>query len=225
MDCGLWTEDFFDDFRSALSPRRIQRDQEEAQLSDRLKLIIGLGMIVMGLVTVIGGSVLVHATEAPVVDDLGTELYALIPRGWFWTTASQFIALNGVMLVLAGATLAFVWDRPLTWARAVVGAGLFVALMIIIFGVIPNQMLTLAQGPLEWTSQKILITIPPALVLNNEITITAETLKDMIVGGYAFNNLIVIAIVMVVWQNYHRKKDEPKPQRISEYGRPIRVEH
>ena len=204
---------------------RIRLDQEEAQLSDRLKLIIGLGMIVIGLVTVLGGSVLVHATEAPAVDDLGTEMYALIPRGWFWTTASQFIALNGVMLMMAGATLAFVWDRPMTWARAMVGAGLFTALMIIIFGVIPNQMLTLAQGPLEWTSQKILITIPPALVLNNEITITAETVKDMIVGGYAFNNLIVIAIVMVVWQNYHRKKDEPKPQRISEYGRPIRVEH
>ncbi len=34
-----------------------------------------------------------------------------------------------------------------------------------------------------------------------------------------------IAIVMVVWQNYHRKKAEPQPTRISEYGRPIRVEH
>ena len=158
-------------------------------------------------------------------DDVGTELYPLFPRGWFWTTASQFIALNGVVLMMAGTTLAFVWGRPLTWARATIGAGLFTALMVIIFGVIPNQMLTLAQGPLELTSQKILITIPPALVLNNELSISYETFKDMIVGGYAFTNLIVIAIVMVVWQNYHRTKDDPKPQRISEYGRPIRVEH
>ena len=158
-------------------------------------------------------------------DDVGTELYPLFPRGWFWTTASQFIALNGVVLMMAGAALAFVWGRRLTWARATLGAFLFTALMVIIFGVIPNQMLTLAQGPLEFTSQKILITIPPALVLNNELTISYETFKDMIVGGYAFTNLVVIAIVMVVWQNYHRTKDEPKPQRISEYGRPIRVEH
>jgi hypothetical protein len=91
--------------------------------------------------------------------------------------------------------------------------------------VIPNQMLTLAQGPLEWTGQRIFLTIPPVLVLGNELTITYETLKDMVVGGYAFTNLIVIAIVMVVWQNYYRSKDEPKPTRISEYGRPIRVEH
>lgn len=190
-----------------------------------MKRGIGLGAIVLGLITVLIFSWLTHATEAPVMDDLGNELYRWIPRGWFWTTAAQFIAVNGAILAMAGVAIAFVWDRPLTWARAGLGAALFTGLMVIIFGVIPNQMLTLAQGPLEWTGQKIFLTIPPALVLNNELTISYETLKDMIIGGYAFTNLIVIAIVMVVWQNYHRKKDEPKPTRVSEYGRPIRVEH
>jgi len=47
----------------------------------------------------------------------------------------------------------------------------------------------------------------------------------MIIGGYVFTNLIVVAAVMVLWQNYYKKKDQPKPQRISEYGRPIRMEH
>ena len=166
-----------------------------------------------------------HATELPVTDDVGVELYPLIPRGWFWATAAQFVAVNGALLIIAGATVAFVWGRPMTWARAAVGAALFTATMVIFFGVIPNQMLTLAQGPLEWTGQKILITIPPALVLGYEVSISAEMLKDMIVAGFTTTNLIIIAIIMVVWQNYHRKKDEPKPQRISEYGRPIRVEH
>ena len=190
-----------------------------------MKLIIGLGAIVIGLITVLAGSWLVHATEAEEVSELGVELYPWIPRGWFWATASQFIAINGAMLAIAGAAIAFVWDRPLTWARATIGAFLFTALMVILFGVIPNQMLTLAQGPLEWTGQKILITIPPVLVLNNEVAISAEMLKDMLVAGFTTTNVIIIAIIMVVWQNYHRKKDEPKPQRISEYGRPIRVEH
>ncbi len=130
-----------------------------------------------------------------------------------------------MILVLAGAALAFVYDRPLTWARAGFGAALFTGLMVVIFGVIPNQMLTLAQSELEWTSQRIFITIPPALVLNNDVSISYQTLKDMIVGGYAATNLIVIAVVMVVWQNYHKKKAEPPPTRISEYGRPIRVDH
>jgi hypothetical protein len=62
-------------------------------------------------------------------------------------------------------------------------------------------------------------------VLGNEVSISFETLKDMVVGGFAFTNFIIVAIVMVVWQDYHRSKDEPKPTRISEYGRPIRVEH
>ncbi|GMQ84773.1 MAG: hypothetical protein BMS9Abin07_0338 [Acidimicrobiia bacterium] len=214
-----------DDIRRTDPAHTIGTDQEEDSLSDRVKLGIGLAAIVIGLATVIVGSWLVHATEAPVVDDLGAEMYSLIPRGWLWVTIAQNIALGGVLLAMAGTALAFVYDRPLTWMRATLGAGLFTGLMVIVFGVIPNQMLTLAQGPLEWTSSRTLLTIPPALVLGNELTITYETIKDMIVGGYAFTNLIVVAAVMVLWQNYYKnKRDKPKPQRVSEYGRPIRME-
>lgn len=182
-------------------------------------------MLVLGIVTVLVFSWLVHLTELPELDDFGNAQYSWVPRGWFWTTAAQFIAVNGAVLALAGAALAFVYDRPLTWARAGLGAALFTGLMVIMFGVIPNQMLTLAQGPLEWTSQKIFITIPPWLVLGNEVSISYETLKDALVAGFATTNVFIVAIVMVVWQNYHRRKDEPKPTKISEYGRPLRVEH
>ena len=190
-----------------------------------MKLVIGVGAIVLGIITVLAFSWVTHLTEISELDEFGDEWWAYVPRGWFWTTAAQFIAVNGAVLALAGASIAFVWDRPMTWARAGVGAALFAALMIILFGVIPNQMLTLAQGPLEWTGQKILITIPPALVLGNEMSLSYETLKDMLIAGFVTQNFIIIAIVMVVWQNYQQRKDEPKPTRISEYGRPIRVEH
>jgi hypothetical protein len=212
-------------FHEVVPRHRIGADPEVDQLSDRIKMGIGLAAIAIGLITAVVGSWLVHATEAAKVSELGVELYPWIPRGWYWTTAAQFIALNGVILAMAGATVAFLYDRPLTWARAALGAGLFAGLMIIVFGVIPNQMLTLAQGPLELTSARVIITVPPALVLGNELTLTAETVKDMVVGGYAFTNLIVIAVIMVLWQNYQARKDDPKPQRISEYGRPIRVDH
>ena len=182
-------------------------------------------MIVIGIITALFFSWVVHLTELPEIDELGREVYSYVPRGWFWTTVAQFIALNGVMLAMAGATLAFVYDRPLTWARAGLGAALFTGLMVILFGVIPNQMLTLAQGPLEWTSQKVFITIPPALVLGNDLAISYQVLKDMLVAGFATTNLIIIAVIMVMWQNRTQKKAEPPPQRISEYGRPIRVEH
>jgi hypothetical protein len=183
-----------------------------------------VGAIVVGLITVLMFSWLVHATEAELQNDLGADIYPLIPRGWFWTTAAQFIAVNGAVLMIAGATVAFVWSRPLTWARAAFGAFLFTALMVIVFGIIPNQLLTLFQGPLAWTKQKIVFTVPPALVLNNDLSISAETLKDMLVAGFYTTNFVVVAAVMVLWQNYQRKKAEPKPQKISEYGRPLRVE-
>ena len=65
------------------------------------------------------------------------------------------------------------------------------------FAIIPNQMLTLFQATLEWTPQKILVTIPPALVLGNEVAISYATLQQMIVGGYPVVMLILIATVMV----------------------------
>ena len=34
-----------------------------------------------------------------------------MPRGWFWVTAAQFIALNGVIMILAGAAIGLVWDH------------------------------------------------------------------------------------------------------------------
>ena len=40
-----------------------------------------MGAIVIGLITALVGSWLVHATEAPVVNDFDTELYTWIPRG------------------------------------------------------------------------------------------------------------------------------------------------
>ena len=166
-----------------------------------------------------------RAKMAEIVDDLvAMNVRAVTFSGGGEPLIYPYLAETVVRLAEGGATLACGYERPLTWVTATLGAGLFTALMIIVFGVIPNQMLTLAQGPLEWTSARTLLTIPPVLVLGTELTKPYETCKDMVVGGYAFTTLIVVAAAMVLWQNYDKKKDQPKPQRISEYGRPIRVE-
>lgn len=173
------------------------------------------------------GSVFVHAAESPVTDAFGNELYAYVPRGWAWVTLGQIVALGGVLLMMAGITFALVYDRKLTWARASIGAAMYVSLMLVLFAVIPNQWLTLAQSELEWTPTKILVTIPPALVLGNDLSISYDALKDMISGAYAVIALILVAITMVKWQDRSKEKAKPaaKPTPVSKFGRPMRVEN
>jgi hypothetical protein len=155
---------------------------------------------------------------------VGRELYSWAPRGWIATTIAQSVSLGGVLLAMGGLTLAFLWQRRLTWARAALGAVLFVGLLTIIFGIIPNQFLTLTQSTLEWTPQRIFLTIPPFLVLGNEVAISYAALKDILLQGFVGTMLIGIPVFMYKWQERAKRADQPRPQLVSDYGRPLRVE-
>lgn len=193
-------------------------------VSERKYLIAGIVLIAIGLIVAIGGSVLVHMTEAPDVDDLGGSVYPNVPRGWVLVTIAQMIALGGVLMVMAGITLGWIWERPLTWARAMLGALLFTGLMFIIFAIIPNQFLTITQATLEWTPTKVFVTVPAAVVMNNDVAISYATLKDMIAAGYVTTMAIGIPVFMYWWQGREERAKAPKPTPVSKYGRPMRVE-
>jgi hypothetical protein len=193
-------------------------------VTDRRHLITGIALVVIGLVVSIGGSYLVHMTEAPDVDKLGRALYPNIPRGWVVVLIVQLIALSGVLIAMAGITIGFIWNRPLTWARAMLGALLFTGLMFVLFAVIPNQFLTLTQSTLEWTPQKVFITVPAAVVMNNHVAISYSALKDMIAAGYVTTLIIAIPVLMWWWQGREDRASQPKPTPVSNYGRPMRVD-
>ncbi len=193
-------------------------------MNERKQLVVGITLIVIGLVVAMGASFVVHMVEAPEFDDLGRALFPNVPRGWVYATIAQSIALGGVLMSMAGMTFGWVYGKPLTWASAMVGAVLFTGLMFIIFAVIPNQFLTLTQATLEWTPQRILFTIPPILVLNNDVSISYSALKDMISAGYATTMLLLIPVVMYKWQEREKNADVPKPAPVSNYGRPMRVD-
>lgn len=191
-------------------------------VTDRNQLIAGLGLIVLGIVVAIVASVGVHMAEADEFNEFGQAIYAGFPRGWLPALVAQTISLGGVLMVLGGITLTFVYGRTLTWARAVIGSLVFTALMFIIFAIIPNQLLTLFQGPLGWGGETF-FTIPAFLVLGNEISISYSVVKDMIVAGYATTMLIAIPVAMYQWQERATKRaDTPPPEPVSRYGRPLR---
>jgi hypothetical protein len=193
-------------------------------VNERRHIIVGVGLIVLGMIVMLIGSFVVHMAQAPLVNNVGQEIFPGAPRGWQVVLLAQIVAVGGVLISMAGATYGFIWQRPLTWARAMFGALLFAALVFILFAVIPNEFLTLTQSTLEWTPQKIVITIPAAVVMNNDLTVSYAALKDMIAAGYVTTLLILIPVIMVKWQERSKKEPKEKPTPVSDYGRPLRVD-
>ncbi len=184
--------------------------------------LIGTVAMVVGVVAGVVGALIAHFTGLPPVDDLGRDLYPAIPRGWVFETIGQLISLGGGLLFMAGMTLAFLYKRTMTWARAAIGAALFTALMMILFGIIPNEWLTLTQSVWEWTPQKIAFDIPPWLVLNNEVSISYAAIKDVVSGTYVVVVLVGTAVAMYQWQERQKRAETaPPPQPVSNYGRPL----
>ncbi len=188
-------------------------------------LRLGLAAMVVGLGAALLGALWAHFTALPLTDDLGRDIYSSIPRGWLWSLLGQLVSVGGVLLLLGGTAVAFLYERRMTWARAALGALLFTALMIILFGIVPNQWLTLTQAQWEWTPQKIALTIPSWLVLGNEVSISFAALKDIISGGYAAGVMGAVAFAMVRWQTRTPRElaaPAAAPEPLSAYGRPLR---
>ncbi|NOX21699.1 MAG: hypothetical protein GXP36_01200 [Actinobacteria bacterium] len=188
----------------------------------RMFLLAGVAIAVVGAFTGLAGAVASHFVSLPATDSVGRELYPAVPRGWAIRALVQTISVSGVFMILGGISLAFLYRRPLTWARAAIGAFVFTSVMMLLFGVIPNQLLTIAQADLDWSSQKTLFTVPRILALNNDISISYAVLKEVIVAGLTGNLLIAVPVAMSKWQTYEKKRRETGPVTpISAFGRPM----
>ncbi len=194
-------------------------DGSRARLSWTL-MALGLGALVVGVF-------FAHAGLAPDGSAPGEEQFVgyleFVPRHWVVFTAGQLVAFGGSQLLLAGAALLWVANQPLTWARAGFAAWLAWIELVLLWGVVPSEWLNLTQGPLGWTSQKIFVTIPPWLVLNNPIDISYAALKDMIAGGYHIFSLVIVlwfAFKIQEWGKTAPKQDDAVTE--SPYGRPMR---
>lgn len=200
-----------------------------AEGKDR-NLVLGNVAIAVGILLAVAGGLWAHFAGLPALDDVGRELYPHIPRGfqgWLSALIGKLVSLAGVLILMGGITLAYLYEKPVTWARASIGAGLFTALMMILFGIIPNEWLTYTQAVWNWTDQKVWIQIPEALVGGNELNISAAAIKDYISGGYIVVAIAAVGFVMIRWQ----KRDEIRAakekalagaEEVSAFGRPLR---
>lgn len=200
-----------------------------AELTEKQRTRLGAAALLIGTLLLAVGVAIAHYALFPETEfidgvevPLQVDYLGWIPRGWLWVTLGQLIGFAGSQLMIVGSLFLWFVGRKLTWARATFGAFIAWIELVLIFGVVASEWLNLTQGPLEFTSQRIAFTIPPWLVLGNQVDISYAFIKDAISGTY---NVIMIGVVIVFSykiQDWGKKKPETAGEdKQSVYGRPL----
>jgi hypothetical protein len=188
------------------------------ELTEQQRNRYGWSMMAFGVVALVVGVIVVHYAAADPDAGMGW-----IPRGWFVKSIGYLFGLAASQLLIVGAALAFVLGRPMTWAVATFAAFLVWVEFVMLFGIVPSEWLNLSQTDLDWSTQRIAFTIPPWLVLGNQIDISWAVIKDSISMGYNLTILVGAAIFAYKIQDIGkgRPAQAEKPEKVSPYGRPL----
>ena len=161
----------------------------------------------------------------------------------------SFIASLLVTFVMVGIVLRTAKRRepgtPLTWGEAFLAGTFLLALMLMIYGVVPDRWLRWADGDLKWRSDKIGIPLGPfggplkSLGLKGKIQknllfpngvyffgrgrllVTAQVLRDLI-ESVLYGGALVGQLFMWTWWQKRGAKRAAQPElETSAYGRPL----
>ena len=186
-------------------------------------------MLVAGSLLLIVAIIWVHYSSFPrtrfeggVAVPVVVDFFNWIPRGWFWKSLGFLAAFAASQLLLAGAALAWVLGERMTWSRATFVAWLVWIEFVLIFGMVPSEWLNLSQTDLDWSPQKIFVTIPAWLMLGNEVSISYAALKDIVSIGY--HNVVIAGAIIFAYRIQgigKPRKISEKPTPVSPYGRPL----
>ena len=118
---------------------------------------------------------------------------------------------------------------PLTWGEAMVASVYAFLLMWLAYGLVPHLWLTWAGNELGWRPDKLLlgpgsILKPQSLDGWNPVTITYQTLRDLIAVLIYVVFLVAQVAIWIWWQNRGKRAEAAATARAaitSEYGRPL----
>lgn len=189
---------------------------------EQRRIVIGILGVVAGLLVTAVGVAIAHFTNLPTHHPITNQpILPAVPRGWQFVTLGQIVAFVGSQIAVFAFLYGWILDQPLSWARAGVASLIAWLELVFLLGVIPSEWLNLTQGPLEWTAQKRLLTIPRWLVLNNDVGISLAAVKDAVSGGWFL--LVTAGLIVFTYRLQERGKRPPAPARppTSPYGRPL----
>ncbi|HEY7468307.1 MAG TPA: hypothetical protein VIC07_02090 [Acidimicrobiia bacterium] len=201
-----------------------------AELSDSRRKSIGWGLLGLGFVALVVAVIWIHYSSFPLTHIVDGEQVPLVldqfnwvPRGALSKGIGYLVAFAASQMLVVGALFVWVLNQRMTWARALFASFVTWIELVIIFGMVPSEWLNFAQTDLDWSSQRAALTIPPILVLGNEVAISYAVVKDSISMGYHIVMLGAAAIFALQLQRMKqgRPASADKPAPTSPYGRPL----
>jgi len=145
--------------------------------------------------------------------------------------------VSSILVVILGVAIClYVGSRrpigtPLTWGEAMVASTFVFALMLVAYGVVPNQWLAFADKELLWRPDKLLVGISSAGVVwgNNSkflggtgrILINYQAIRDIVASVLYIVFLGGQMYLWSVWQKRGRKKPGDVESATSRFGRPV----
>lgn len=110
--------------------------------------------------------------------------------------------------------------KPVTWGEALLAGTYIYALLFLMYGVVPHQWLTLADGPWQWRKDAIVAGPGSTGFLKDlPFSVTKQTLRDIVVTMIYIVFLGAQIAGWALWQN--RGKAKPVAIETSTYGRPL----
>jgi hypothetical protein len=199
------------------------------EMTDHQRNRYGGGLLVIGLLLMVVGVTLVHiygrpAEEVPTAFPFEQMFTSISTENHLWFKGIGYLVVFGAsQMMLAGATLIWVLNQKMTWARAVFTAFITWVELVMIFGIVPSEWLNFSQTDLDWSLRRVLFDIPPWLLLGNEVSISLGAIKDAVSGGYNTVMLVLAGVFAYKIQDIGRpRKPEPaKEAPVSPYGRPL----
>jgi hypothetical protein len=162
--------------------------------------------------------------------------------GWQVHVGSFYPVFSVAFFVALGITLvgtAVIWrigqkrppGTPLTWGEAMVGAVFVFGLMLLAYGVVPNEWLKWADNLLLWRSDKILLAISSKGIKtgagaahfggSGRILVSYQSLRDIIVTVIYVMFLGGHIALWSAWQKRGQPKKGADVEPASAYGRPL----
>lgn len=201
------------------------------ELSDARRRRIGVGLLILGFLGLVLGVIWIHWSSLPQTEIVnGVETPVVVdflnwwPRGTLWQGVGYLVILGATTMTFLGAVFLWVLNQRMTWARATVAALITFSALVFYFGMVPSEWLNFAQTDLDWSSQRVAVTIPPFLVLGNNVDISWAAIKDSIQMGYSLGMLGFAGVLAIQIQKIKegRPASAAAPaEKKSPYGRPL----
>jgi hypothetical protein len=198
---------------------------------DRAQLLRIVGILALG------GFLATIFIVPPVLAQLPKKELGFIPTG-FPVRLEFYVSL---LIFIAGIAIIFLVGRrrppgtPLTWGEAMIGATFVFGLLLLGYGVVPNEWLKWADNQLLWRPDRIWFAISTkwpvfytgsnaaveAAAGRGRIIVSFQALRDIIAATIYILMLASQVWLWIAFQKRGRKEATGEVARTSMFGRPV----